>query len=87
MPTTEDRIKTYMSEYLADKEKRLQSDLSNSLMSMCLWAFLCGAIAAYSSTLPLIIGFTLGAATAHNKPEYINFVISWFHAIIAKIER
>ena len=80
----EDRVKQYMSEYLLDREQRMNADFSNAVLSMCLWAFLCGAVVALTSLLPLIIGFALGIATAYQKPELVGFFI---HRMIAVITR
>lgn len=82
MPTVEDRIKTYMSEYLLDKERRLNSEYSKSMISLCLWSFLCGAIIAYSSLLPMTIGFALGISFAYKKPELVSYVIEYATSII-----
>jgi len=85
MPTMEDRVKTYMGEYMLDREQRMNADFSHAMMSMCLWAFMCGAIVAYSSLLPMVIGFTLGIVTAYHKPDLVNFVVQYATGVISRI--
>jgi hypothetical protein len=80
----EDRVKQYMSEYLLDREQRMQAEFSQSIISMCLWAFLCGAVIALSSLLPMIIGFALGITAAYNKPELVSFLVLRFVSIISQ---
>lgn len=84
MPSMEDRVKQYMNEYLLDREQRMNADFSRSIMSICAWAFLCGAVVAMSSLLPLVIGFALGITTAYQKPELVGFLVQRIVTVIGK---
>lgn len=81
----EDRIKQYMGEYLLDREQRMNADFSNAVLSMCAWAFLCGAVVALSNLLPMVIGFALGIAVATRSPDLVNFFVQRFVAIISRV--
>jgi ABC-type multidrug transport system permease subunit len=74
-----------MKEHLQDREKRMEADLAQSTLSIFVWGFLCGAIAAYSSLLPMLIGMTIGVALAYKKSEFVNFLILRSSALIHRI--
>jgi hypothetical protein len=74
-----------MNEHLTDREQRMEAELSQRTLTLFIWGFLCGALAAYSSLMPLIMGMFIGVSLTYKKPELMNFLILRASATIHRI--
>lgn len=83
-PSVEDRLRTHMNEYVAQREERLNSEIASNVTSIFVWGVLCGAVLSYASLIPLLIGFAIGISIGYGHSEMVERLIQYSSLLIIR---
>jgi membrane protein YqaA with SNARE-associated domain len=75
MSKTEDKLKSTIKEYLADRQAEYEAGHADRATGIFLWGFVIGALFSYMSILPLTIGVVIGVLVVKKNPLMINAAI------------
>jgi len=75
------KMEERMEKLLDSRDQKLYTSLSDKMVGIFIWGFLCGALFSYTSLLPCFIGIILGICVTKKYSFCVNYCICQFEKL------